>query len=322
MNIQSILISIAILFGLQILYFKIADRFNIIDKPNERSSHSRITTRGGGIIFPIGLIMWYLIYGFSNPWFMLGLILISIISFLDDILTLSTKVRLTIHLLSVLLLLYELGFETLEWWYWPFGLVLVIGWLNTFNFMDGINGITVLYSLSIFAPIWYVNSSILVFPESFLWAGILVTLVFGFFNVRKKAKSFAGDVGSVSMGFLIAFLLVGIILHTGCWEYILLVSVYGVDSLVTILQRLVKGENIFEAHRTHLYQYMANELKMSHVSVSIIYAIVQSLVSLLVILIIENNLSFIFGLALLIFLAVAYIYIKKLILNGLNQSSN
>jgi len=286
---EYIIETLSLVFILQI-YFKLADKYNIIDKPNERSSHRRITIRGGGIIFPVSIILWSLFTDASFSPFVIGLCLISIISFLDDCFTLSNKIRILVHVLSVGLLLYQLGFSDYTWLAWAIGFILIIGWVNAFNFMDGINGITVLYALSLLMSCYYINTLFAFIDSSLLEYTIMGLAVFGFYNVRKKAKSFAGDVGSVSMAFILAYIIVSLILNTGSWQYVLLVSVYGIDTVVTIVQRLTRKENIFIAHRSHLYQYLANEAQWSHIKVSFMYALIQLILNVgLVFYFIPNN---------------------------------
>ena len=99
--------------------------------------------------------------------------------------------------------------------------------------------------------------------------------VFCFFNFLKRSKCFAGDVGSVSIAFIILFVLGKLILETDDLTYIILLAVYGVDSVLTIIHRLLLHENISLPHRKHLYQIMANELRVPHVVVSLVYMIVQ-----------------------------------------------
>ena len=156
MNIVGLIISLLISLN---LYFKLADKYNIIDKPNERSSHSVITIRGGGVLFPISILFWSIIEGVFNP-FIIGLLCISTISFIDDCKPLSNKIRLSIHFLSIGLLLYQLGFSEYSLIAWGLGLLFIGGWINAFNFMDGINGITVLYSLSILVICDYLNTQV------------------------------------------------------------------------------------------------------------------------------------------------------------------
>jgi len=271
------------LFILELAYFKIADHFNIIDKPNSRSSHTTITLRGGGIIFLMAALLWFIFYGFIYPYFITGLFLIALISFLDDLITLNNKIRLSVHLLAVLLMFYQWGLFDLAWYWIPLALVFVIGTINAYNFMDGINGITGSYSLLAISTLYYINEKIVSFTSSdFLIIIGLSLIVFNFFNFRKKAKCFAGDVGSVSIAFIIVFLIGQLILKTQNFVYILLLLVYGLDAVITIGFRLIRKENIFEAHRSHFYQYLANERKWSHLMVSGLYFLMQLVVNAIV----------------------------------------
>jgi len=304
---------LGVIIAVSSLYLKLAVKFNIIDKPNVRSSHTVITIRGGGVLFPISILIWSLIEGIFNP-FILGLLCISIISFIDDCKPLSNKIRLSIHFISIGLLLYQLGFSEYSFIAWGLGLLFVGGWINAFNFMDGINGITVLYSLSILAACFYLNTQIDFIQDSILLYTAMALLVFGFYNVRKKAKSFAGDVGSVSMAFIIAFIVLSLILFTKNWQYVLLVSVYGIDSLLTIIQRLVKGENIFQAHRSHLYQYLANELKVPHVVVSVLYALIQLVLNIGLVFCILPYDNYLYSISYLILQGLFYILVKYIVL--------
>jgi UDP-N-acetylmuramyl pentapeptide phosphotransferase/UDP-N-acetylglucosamine-1-phosphate transferase len=272
---QYIIITL-VLFSLELIYFKIADTYNIIDKPNHRSSHSQITLRGGGIIFPIAIGIAFLL-GYASWAVTLAVVLVAIVSFIDDIKPLSQLPRFGSHIIAVLLIAYDLNFFQLALWVLPLVLVLLIGWINAFNFMDGINGITVLYALVAIA-----SFSVLSIHETSL--PLLITmglscLVFGFFNVRQKAKTFAGDVGSISMAVFLGFFLFKTIVETGQLGYILFFSIYGIDAGITIFYRIIKRENILEAHRSHLYQYLANEHGRSHILVSVIYAVLQLLVN-------------------------------------------
>ena len=270
------LIILVLLFTAELFYFKIADKCNIIDKPNERSSHSRITLRGGGIIFYFGVLAYFVSNEWEYPWFMLALTLITFISFVDDIRSTSQGLRLVFHFSAMALLFYQWGLFSLSWWWLVIALIVCTGIINAYNFMDGINGITGGYSLGGLA---YINASIVPFVEPvFIYTVLCGVLVFCFFNFRKKAKCFAGDVGSVSIAFILLFLIGKLIIQTGDFSWIILLSVYGVDSVLTIIHRLMLHENIGLPHRKHMYQLMANELKMPHVVVSGIYMAVQVIV--------------------------------------------
>ena len=285
------------LFFLEILYFKIADYFNIIDKPSERGSSKFITLRGGGIIFYISAFIWFLFYGTEFWLFFTGLSIVSILSFVDDIHSLSPRLRLPLQFIGMLLLLFQLilgknciidintnGILAIAF-VLVLGLVICTGAMNVFNFMDGINGITGGYSLIVLSAILYVldkNTLMIHSPAiesvvSLLKIVLLATLVFCFFNFRTRAKCFAGDVGSVSIAFIILFSLGFIVVNTGDLSWLSFLVVYGVDGCLTILHRLMLHENISQPHRKHLFQIMANELKVPHMIVSAVYMAVQSL---------------------------------------------
>lgn len=271
------LIVLVLLFLAELFYFKIADKCNIIDKPNERSSHTKITLRGGGIIFYFGAVVYFLTNGFEYIWFMLALTLITLISFVDDIRSTSQKLRLLFHFSAMALMFYQWGLFSFSWWWIIVALIVCTGIINAYNFMDGINGITGGYSLVILVALAYINKEVIPFVEEGLIYTVLCSvLVFCFFNFRKKAKCFAGDVGSVSIAFILLFLIGKLILKTEDFSWIVLLAVYGVDSVLTIIHRLLLHENIGLPHRKHLYQLMANELKIPHVVVSSIYMMVQA----------------------------------------------
>ncbi len=275
------IIILVLLFVAELFYFRVADKFNIIDKPNERSSHSRITLRGGGIIFYFGALAYFLSNYWEYPWFMLALTLITFISFVDDVRSTSQGLRLVFHFTAMALMFYQWGLFSLSWWWIIIALIICTGIINAYNFMDGINGITGGYSLVILGALAYINSEITTFVEPALINTVLCSvLVFCFFNFRKKAKCFAGDVGSVSIAFILLFLIGKLIIKTEDFSWIILLSVYGVDSVLTIIHRLMLHENIGLPHRKHMYQLMANELKIPHVGVSLIYMGAQALVIL------------------------------------------
>lgn len=313
-------------------YFWVAERFGIVDRPNERSSHRRVTLRGGGVVFVVGVVLYYLLFGFVYSWFFGGLLAIALVSFLDDIWGVlrassggssgvPSGVRILVHFGAILMMFADAGFYSLPWYWFIVAFIVGTGVINAYNFMDGINGITGGYSLVVVASLWVVNrfgsglDSLLYggpaggygsfswtggfvgfdgtydkalramgvgfVDENLLFALALALLVFNFFNFRHKARCFAGDVGSVSIAFIVVFLIGRLMVATGNFAWIALLLVYGVDSVLTIVYRLMLRENIFEAHRKHLYQLLANEHGLPHVMVSIIYMAVQAAASLI-----------------------------------------
>ena len=326
-----------LLLAAELIYFRIADKCNIIDKPNERSSHSTIVLRGGGIIFAISIFVWMILQMVNGEWltvqdylpFMVGLLMVAGISFVDDIHSLPDSLRMVVQIVSILLMFWSInlgsGGMVQGAWFWQVVIALValffcVGATNIINFMDGINGITAAYSLAMLVPIALVNGAWLkvngcgFIEPSYLIVAIIGVLVFSIFNFRPKgkAKCFAGDVGSIGIAFIILFALGRLMLATKDVTYIVFFLVYGVDGTLTIIHRIMLHENLGQAHRKHAYQLMANELKMSHVTVSLIYMGLQLVVSLGFIYLIPNTIvaHWIYLVMTALILAVAYVLFK------------
>lgn len=277
------LIITALLVVAELAYFKIADHFNIIDKPNLRSSHTKIVLRGGGVIFLIGAWMWSSFFGFQYPWFLVAVTLAAGVSFIDDIHSLPDSVRLLVQFLAMGLMFYQLDIIHVNlWWTVILALIVCVGATNIYNFMDGINGITAGYSLAVLIPLLLRNSSGEFIENSLIVVTIISVLVFSYFNFRpkNKARCFAGDVGSVGIAFILLFMIGCLIMKTGDITWLIFLLVYGVDGCCTIVHRVMLHEHLGEAHRKHAYQLMANELGMSHVTVSLIYMAIQLVISL------------------------------------------
>ena len=278
------LVACLVLLGLELWYFRLANRFNIVDNPNKRSSHSSVVLRGGGIIFPISLVIYEALNGFKiHPFFLVGLCIISAVSFADDIKPVKATHRSLVQLCCTILMLLQLHLDVgIPIWWWTLPIIIIVGIMNAWNFMDGINGITAGYSLLTIGTLFYLNQSLELFePEFFYWI-IAGLIVFSFFNMRKKAKCFAGDIGSISMAFIILFVLAKVLLVTRNPVYLMLLAVYGIDSISTIIYRWKKGENIFLPHRQHLYQYLANEKGWKHLQVTGLYVSLQLLINIVV----------------------------------------
>lgn len=323
----------------ELVYFKIADKCNIIDKPNERSSHSTIVLRGGGIIFAMSMIVWQIWLMVQGEWsmverylpFMCGLILIAGVSFWDDVKSLPDRVRLVAQFVSMGLAAWCMiqGSELMALeWYWLVligiaALIVFVGATNIINFMDGINGITAGYSLAVLVPLALVNGSGCMvqgsgagfIESSYLIVAIIGVLVFCIFNFRPKgkAKCFAGDVGSIGIAFIMLFAIGRLIVQTGDVTYLILLLVYGVDGCLTICHRIMLHENLGEAHRKHAFQLMANELKIGHVKVTLLYMALQLAVSLGFIYLCPDSVAAHWGYLVgsILVLGVAYVLFKK-----------
>lgn len=298
-----------VLLLVELLYFKIAYRFNIIDKPNLRSSHTQITLRGGGILFPLAVVLG-LGMGYVSWFFAVAVVLVATVSFIDDIRPLSQLPRLLAHVVAIGLVMYDLEIIIIGWWWLPVVAILLIGWTNAFNFMDGINGITVLYALVSLVTFRFLPEMVTSVPMLDVMS--IACLVFAYFNLRKRAKTFAGDVGSVAMALFLGYYMVQLISTTQQIGYLLFFAVYGIDALLTIFNRLRKKENILEAHRSHLYQYLANEKRFPHVGVALGYATVQLAVNCLTVYLIEQQiLTTAVGLLILVAMIGVYLVVRR-----------
>jgi UDP-N-acetylmuramyl pentapeptide phosphotransferase/UDP-N-acetylglucosamine-1-phosphate transferase len=310
---MSELIYLAVSIILQEFYFKIAAKFNIIDKPNKRSSHTQLTIRGAGLVFPVIIFITLLhnfftendnVYHMKEPiQFWIALFVLSAISFYDDVKSLSPKFRMLIQMITVASVVFSSN--TLIWQS-LLALILIIGVINAYNFMDGINGITALYSLVavITALIMLELNYQLVIGSEIWWALGSALVVFSFYNVRKRARCFSGDVGAVSVAFILSYWIYGLVIANDNLIYVLFLGVYGLDSVATIALRLYRKENILEAHRSHLYQLLANEKGWSHVTVSSIYALIQAVLNGLIL---YNSLL---ALVFFLLLTVGYILLR------------
>ena len=299
-----------ILFLLELGYFRIAERYNIIDRPNERSSHSNVVLRGAGVIFTLAVILFCVFRFFSGvgecyPWFVAGLTLIAAVSFADDVRSLPDSVRLVAQFVAMALMFYQVVAGTLSqdgsmlwnivhrypgWLGYVIialialvAMIICVGATNIFNFMDGINGITAAYGFSALVSLFIANRYVAGFiDEALIVVSMLSVAVFALFNFREKgkAKCFAGDVGAVGIAFILLFAIGKLVMATGDATWLIFLLLYGVDGCMTICHRILLHENLGQAHRKHAYQLMANELGLSHPAVSLIFMFIQSAISL------------------------------------------
>jgi UDP-N-acetylmuramyl pentapeptide phosphotransferase/UDP-N-acetylglucosamine-1-phosphate transferase len=297
-----------------LVYYKLANKLNIVDKPNDRSSHSNVTVRGGGILIPMAALLWWLVFDFQHTWMVLGIIVISGISMLDDIYTISSKIRFGIQFLAISMAFYDLDvFTQIHWAALPFLYFIGLGIINAINFMDGINGITGLYGLVFLGSLLTVNIYTDIFDDHLIHYEILAICVFLLFNLRKKALMFAGDIGSISLAYLFIYFLMQWYLAEPTWTIILFLSVFGIDAFLTILKRLKNRENVLKPHRSHLYQLLANEAKKDHVIIALVYAILQMGVNFFWFILPQSTPSPLTGILLLIGLGAIYLIVKYFI---------
>ena len=255
-------------------------------------------------------------FGFQYLWFLLAVTLIAGVSFIDDIRSLPDSVRLVAQFVAMVMMFFQLNILHWDmWWIVALALIVCVGASNVINFMDGVNGITGAYAMASLVPLALLNSTMGFVDQNLIYVVILADIVFCLFNFQPKgkAKCFAGDVGSIGVAYILLFLIGSLILVTGDVTWLIFLLVYGIDGCLTICHRMMLHENLGEAHRKHAYQLMANELKIGHVKVSLLYALLQLTVSLGFIYLCPNTVlaHWIYLVSAIAMLAILYILFKK-----------
>ncbi len=297
-----------------LIYHRLANRLGIVDKPNNRSSHTHVTVRGGGIIFPIAALIWWFTNDYQNTWMIIGLLWVATVSMLDDIYSLSGRLRMGVQFIGISMAFYDLDlFNQMPPWSLPILYFIALGILNAINFMDGINGISGLYAAVFFASIMAVNIYLPIFNVSLPEYQILAISVFLIFNLRRKAIMFAGDIGSISLAYLMIYYLTQWYLEAGDWTIILFLMIYGVDAFLTLANRLKDGEDLGEPHRKHFYQILVNQAGASHVLVALSYAIIQLLINLVFFILPQSTPSPYLASIILVVTGVVYVFAKRLV---------
>jgi UDP-N-acetylmuramyl pentapeptide phosphotransferase/UDP-N-acetylglucosamine-1-phosphate transferase len=294
----------------ELLYMRIAIYYGILDKPGPRRSHAKATLRGGGVIFLLPAILAG-VTGRMEPWMLAGLLVCGIAGFWDDLFKMKALLRLFFQIAGIGILMYGLQTGRLPIGYILIAIFLATAWINAFNFMDGINGMLVMYTLVCLGTFWFV-------PELYSRRELILlmgtgALAFAFFNARIRATAFAGDVGSLSMAFFLGAMMGSTILASGKVQYLLLFSVYGIDTAATIFFRLLRRENILRPHRSHLYQYLANERALPHILVAGLYAGIQLLINVVFLpLIVQDRFSLSFFFLSLGVLSAVYLILRRI----------
>ncbi len=273
MKIIALIIVFFLSFGLTYLVRQFALKKNIIDTPNERSSHSVPTPRGGGLAIVVSfyagliLIFWSGHLETSVFYGLLGLVSLAVIGFIDDHGHIPARYRLLVHFGAAVWACYWLGI--IPWGedglhiyiLWGISLFYLVWLLNLYNFMDGIDGIATVEAITVAA-----SATLLLFldgADAHLYPMlVLVAALLGFLWWNwPPAKIFMGDVGSAFIGILIgAFSL--ITANNGSLDFsiwLILLAVFITDATYTLLIRLFRGEKVYEAHRSHAYQYLSRQ---------------------------------------------------------------
>ncbi len=272
------------------LYFPFAEKRGMLAGVNHRSSHSKPVITGAGYIFYISYIFYLVSFIFTQdptpfPLF-IGISMLAIVSFIDDLKEVWFLIRLFVQFGSICLMLYQIYLnQTLDIMAMNASFLIImailalffsVGFVNLYNFMDGLNGMMGGITLSALLMFGLIDYYVVDFIDSSLILYTLIpTLVFMFCNARKQPLCFSGDVGSIVLGFIMAYMLVSLLVATSNMVYIFLFASVFVEAGMTVVQRLLAGQNIFNPHRIHMFQLLCNEYKKSHLVVSAFYALNQ-----------------------------------------------
>jgi Fuc2NAc and GlcNAc transferase len=267
------------------LIIKLGWRLGLMDRPNARKSHSIPTPKGGGI----GILAAFLLASFLlniPAAFWLPAIIVSVVGLLADRVALRALTRLLIQfgaaLMLVLSIYHNPGADIVPILLIPFWAVYLVGTANFFNFMDGINGISAITAVIAFSLIFAYQILEGRLDNYTVLAGCIAAGGLGFlpFNLP-KAKVFMGDVGSVLLGFTFAAYVFAYTTHLSDFVCLaaFILPIY-LDELTTMWVRIRDRENLFKAHRRHVYQLLANEAGLAHWKVSASYGLFQLVVGL------------------------------------------
>ncbi len=268
-------------------------RRGVLDHPNERSSHTAPTPRGGGLVVALVILAGYVLASrlaeFDISWgFLVGSLIVVAISWVDDIYSVSFVWRLLAHSAAAACLMVDLGpfstiatvVQTTPLSLGLIGIPLTFFWIiwliNAYNFMDGIDGIAGIQAVAA-AMGWLLAGLATSSSPTFVLGGAVLFAALAFLlHNWSPARIFMGDAGSAFLGFAFASLPLifrgSIAADNGIAPTIgiLIVWMFVFDSVFTFFRRLINGEKVWQAHRQHLYQRLVIS-GYSHQRTTLIY---------------------------------------------------
>ena len=320
------MLSLVILFIVLILvewgYIVLATRYRIGVTHGVAGREIFTPVGGGWVVVLAAMASVFVIpdYYSGYLWLVAGGLLLGAVSFVDDIIRLSALVRLVIQTVVVGTSLFALVPSGNVWLY-ALGLVFVVGYLNSSNFMDGANGMLAIYSMIVLLTLWAVTQTpwlpamttaapcVVPDVEGLSACLLTATLVLAIFNARDRARVFAGDVGSISLGYFIALATMELAIVYGRPSIVVVVLIFMVDTFVTFVERLLARENVMKPHHLHLYQRLI-AAGYRPTAVASWYALAQGCISA-VWLVLPPFIQNIYACTVAVSVTVAYVYIKK-----------
>lgn len=264
------------------LFYSHAEKLGFVAYPNHRSSHTMPTFTAGGVAFVVSFLALSYFASLDMHWWLnifLGTSLLAIISIIDDKKHVSAIIRLGGQMIAVMILYYcaYAYFQQHSLFFSLFFIVASVWFINLFNFMDGINTIAALEAIVILLcaciQLYYFSSNYPLISIFLLAAAAIV----GFLPWNMSpAKLFMGDVGSVSLAFIILSLALLSMTQSALniYSWLILLAMFWLDATITLLVRIYRNEAWHQAHCSHFYQKWAKQCK-NHVKVSLTYMLIN-----------------------------------------------
>lgn len=266
---------------------------------------------GMGLALVLGILVYGLLTDTDHRYFLFAFSMLAIVNWLDDLYDIHSGWRLIAQFLSVSFLVME--FDLISSYWSPFFLVIAVGVVNAYNFMDGINGMSGVYGLALFIPL----TLILPFQTADVGLILLVMaflVVFLVFNFRRSATVILGDVGSVTLGFLVLFYSLQCFKNYDIYLLMSFSMLFLLDTGLTLFERMLKFENVFQSHKGHLYQLLVHRKGWDQRWVALGYGLVQLSINISLIQLESRRSQLLISLIVGVSLTLLYIFWKKSIL--------
>ena len=273
MNLIAYIVLLVGLFIAEYLYICFARSIGAVHKCAQRDSHQRPTVVGGGVVFYVAALVAFGLDVCKDWWLIGGITALAAISFIDDLRPQKVLTRLIVQAIACSAILYSANCSF--WWVIP-----ALTFINACNFMDGINGLAGGYNALLLVSVLVADYTLGIAIDPLIICTLAACIVFCFFNMRTHPLCFAGDVGSITAAAIALWLLASLMTATGSLAYLVFVAVYGVDSSLTIIHRIILRRPIWRAHRMHLYEILSNEVGLPHLLTTAIYITIQLIINI------------------------------------------
>lgn len=262
---------------------------------------------GTGLVLVLVLLLHGLLVNTSHAYFLFAFAMLALVNWLDDLFEIHSGWRLITQFLALSFLVMEFGLISSYWS--PFFLVVAVGVVNAYNFMDGINGISGIYALAVLAPLPFAYA----FDTENMGRLLLIFLfliLFILFNFRRSAKAILGDTGSIALGFLVLFYSLQCFKNYDIYLLMSFSMLFLLDTGYTLLERTYRRKNVFQSHREHLYQMLVHRRGWDPRWVAMGYGVIQLGINITLLLLKSSRSQLLFSIAIGAILSGVYWYWK------------